>query len=115
MLRLRKLELSKNPGLSELIDWVSYMQAVTTPEEELDTLPYIGVLAQTAQRPTAREKGVFQDKPQRCKGAKVINIFSLRLRVFAVQFMLDKPAPEFSLDIIQAVAPPPFSAESQRL
>ncbi len=44
LLRLRKLDLSKNPGLSELIDWVSYMQAVTTPDEKLDELPYIGVL-----------------------------------------------------------------------
>ena len=44
LLRLRKLDLSKNPGLSELIDWVSYMQAVNTPVEDLDTVPYIGVL-----------------------------------------------------------------------
>ena len=44
LLRLRKMELSKNPGLSELIDWVSYMQAVKTPVKELEKLPYIGVL-----------------------------------------------------------------------
>ncbi len=44
LLRLRQMDLSKNPGLSELIDWVSYMQAVKTPVEDLDTLPYIGVL-----------------------------------------------------------------------
>lgn len=46
LLRLRKMDLSKNPGLSELIDWVSYMQAVKTPVKELEKLPlpYIGVL-----------------------------------------------------------------------
>jgi MoxR-like ATPase len=44
LLRLRQMDLNKNPGLSELIDWVSYMQAVKTPIEDLDTLPYIGVL-----------------------------------------------------------------------
>lgn len=44
LLRLRQMDLSKNPGLSELIDWVSYMQAVKTPVKELEELPYIGVL-----------------------------------------------------------------------
>jgi len=44
LLELRKLDLSKNPGLSELLDWVGYLQAVQTPPEELDTLPYLGVL-----------------------------------------------------------------------
>jgi hypothetical protein len=44
LLRLRDSDLVKKPGLSELIDWVGYMQAVKTPEEELDGLPYLGVL-----------------------------------------------------------------------
>lgn len=42
--KLRKLDLNKRPGLSELIDWVRYMEAVKTPTDELDKLPYIGVL-----------------------------------------------------------------------
>lgn len=42
---LRELDLSKKPGLSELIDWVGYLEAVQTPVEELEQLlPYIGVL-----------------------------------------------------------------------
>lgn len=44
LLRLRKLDLSKKPGLSELLDWVGYLEAVQTPLEELDTLPYLGSL-----------------------------------------------------------------------
>lgn len=44
ILRLRRLDLSKKPGLSELIDWVGYVRAVKTPVEELNKLPYIGVL-----------------------------------------------------------------------
>ena len=46
LLELRKLDLSKKPGLSELLDWVGYLQAVKTPIEKLDELelPYIGAL-----------------------------------------------------------------------
>lgn len=44
LLKLRELDLSKKPGLGELIDWVGYMRAVQTPVEELDALPYLGVL-----------------------------------------------------------------------
>jgi len=44
LFELRKLDLSKKPGLSELLDWVGYLQAVETPIEELDKLPYIGAL-----------------------------------------------------------------------
>ncbi|KAF0243579.1 MAG: ATPase [bacterium] len=36
--------LAKNPGLSELIDWVGYAKAVKTPLEELKNLPHIGAL-----------------------------------------------------------------------
>lgn len=45
LLRLRQqVDLSKKPGVSELLDWVGYLAAVQTPVEELDTLPYIGAL-----------------------------------------------------------------------
>jgi MoxR-like ATPase len=44
ILQLRKLDLSKKPGLSELLDWVGYLEAVQTPLEELDRLPNIGAL-----------------------------------------------------------------------
>lgn len=38
--RLRKLDLRKKPGLSELIDWVGYMQAMNTSIDEIEQLPY---------------------------------------------------------------------------
>lgn len=44
LLRLRELDLSKKPGLSELLDWVGYLEAVQTSLEELDKLPYLGIL-----------------------------------------------------------------------
>jgi MoxR-like ATPase len=44
ILELRKLDLSKKPGLSELLDWVGYLEAVKTPIEDLDRLPNIGAL-----------------------------------------------------------------------
>jgi MoxR-like ATPase len=45
ILRLReKPELIKKPGLSELLDWVGYLDAVKLPAGELDKLPYIGVI-----------------------------------------------------------------------
>lgn len=44
LLELRKLDLSKRPGLSELLDWVSYLEAVKTPIEELNKLPHLGAL-----------------------------------------------------------------------
>ncbi len=44
LLKLRELDLSKKPGLSELLDWVGYLKAVETPIEELDKLPYVGAL-----------------------------------------------------------------------
>ncbi len=36
--------LSKKPGLSELIDWVAYLNHKQVPPADLDKLPYIGVL-----------------------------------------------------------------------
>jgi len=44
LLRLRALDLSKKPGLSELLDWVGYLEAVRAPAEDLEHLPYIGVV-----------------------------------------------------------------------
>jgi MoxR-like ATPase len=44
LLRLRKLDLSKKPGLSELLDWAGYLQATGTPSEEIATLPHHGAL-----------------------------------------------------------------------
>lgn len=44
LLRLRKIDLSKKPGLSELIDWAGYLQAVEKLDDLLQELPYLGVL-----------------------------------------------------------------------
>lgn len=44
LLRLRKLDLRKKPGLSELIDWVGYLQLVKTRLDKLDKIPYLGLL-----------------------------------------------------------------------
>lgn len=44
ILELRQLDLSKKPGLSELLDWVGYLEAVQKPIEELSSLPSIGAL-----------------------------------------------------------------------
>ena len=44
LLELRKLDLSKRPGLSELLDWVGYLEAVLTPPAQLTRLPAIGAL-----------------------------------------------------------------------
>ncbi|MBW4502263.1 MAG: MoxR family ATPase [Scytonema hyalinum WJT4-NPBG1] len=56
LLELRKLDLSKRPGLSELLDWVGYLEAVKTPVEKLDELPYLGaLLKQESDRQRAME------------------------------------------------------------
>ena len=44
LLELRKLDLTKKPGLSELLDWVGYLEAVQYPVERLAELPFLGVL-----------------------------------------------------------------------
>lgn len=44
VLRLRKLDLKKKPGLSELVDWVGYLEAVNMPIEQLKQLPHVGAL-----------------------------------------------------------------------
>jgi MoxR-like ATPase len=56
LLELRKLDLSKRPGLSELLDWVGYLEAVKTPVKELEKLPYLGaLLKQESDRQRAME------------------------------------------------------------
>ncbi|WP_374216303.1 AAA family ATPase [Frankia sp. R82] len=44
LLRLRELDLARRPGLSELLDWVSYLQAVQASPHDLDSLPHVGAL-----------------------------------------------------------------------
>jgi MoxR-like ATPase len=44
LLRLRQIDLNKKPGLSELLDWTGYLQAVKANPEELNKVPYMGVL-----------------------------------------------------------------------
>jgi MoxR-like ATPase len=45
LLQLREIkDLTKHPGVSELLDWTSYAAAVKTPLEDLDKVPYIGTL-----------------------------------------------------------------------
>jgi MoxR-like ATPase len=59
LLRLRELELSKKPGLSELVDWVGYLEAVNTPIEELENLPHIGALLKR-ESDISRAKSAFK-------------------------------------------------------
>ncbi|WP_083745467.1 MoxR family ATPase [Variovorax sp. KK3] len=42
--RLRQRDLLKKPGLSELLDWVGYLQANKTPPAALDRLPAVQAL-----------------------------------------------------------------------
>jgi MoxR-like ATPase len=60
LLQLRKLELAKRPGLSELLDWVGYLEAVEAPLEELDRLPYLGILLKQRadQQRASKEVGI---------------------------------------------------------
>ena len=44
LVKLRELDLNKRPGLSELLDWVGYLEEVKTPYKQLDKLPYLGAL-----------------------------------------------------------------------
>ena len=38
------MDLNKKPGLSELLDWVQYLQAMEVDEAEIIKLPYSGAL-----------------------------------------------------------------------
>jgi MoxR-like ATPase len=42
--KIRELDLTKRPGLSELLDWVGYLDAVNAPVEKLDEFPKLGAL-----------------------------------------------------------------------
>jgi MoxR-like ATPase len=44
LVHLRQLDLSKKPGLSELLDWVGYLQIAAIPPTEFAELPYNGAL-----------------------------------------------------------------------
>ncbi|MEE6263138.1 AAA family ATPase [Plantactinospora sonchi] len=44
LLQLRELDLAKKPGLSELLDWVGYLQATGASAESVGELPYPGAL-----------------------------------------------------------------------
>lgn len=44
ILKIRDLDLTKRPGLSELLDWVGYLEAVNAPAEKLEELPKLGAL-----------------------------------------------------------------------
>jgi MoxR-like ATPase len=56
--RLRAMdELTKKPGLSELIDWVSYVASKKLPPAELDQLPFVSaLLKQRTDQRKARER-----------------------------------------------------------
>ncbi|GID27681.1 AAA family ATPase [Paractinoplanes brasiliensis] len=42
--RLREMDLVKRPGLSELLDWAGFLQAVHTPPGQVAALPYVDAL-----------------------------------------------------------------------
>jgi MoxR-like ATPase len=48
IVRLRNIvDLDKKPGLSELIDWAGYLQAVNAPIDSIERIPYVGALLKT--------------------------------------------------------------------
>ncbi|MCW3842882.1 MoxR family ATPase [Micromonospora yasonensis] len=44
LVRLREVDLARRPGLSELLDWAGFLQAVGVPAGEIGGLPYLGAL-----------------------------------------------------------------------
>jgi hypothetical protein len=44
LLSLRELDLGKPPGLSELLDWVGYLQAVDAGDPDIARLAFSGAL-----------------------------------------------------------------------
>ena len=62
LLKLREIkDLTKNPGVSELLDWAGYLAAVKTPLKDLDKLPYIGaLLKQQSDQERARKELLTQ-------------------------------------------------------
>ena len=61
--RLRKMDLSKKPGLSELIDWVGYARYKNLPPDELDKLCYPGVLLKQHRDQLRARKETDQGQP----------------------------------------------------
>lgn len=58
--RIRKLDLHKKPGLSELLDWVGYLRYVGADPEELERLPFAGALlkAESDRQRAIQEFGI---------------------------------------------------------
>ncbi|APR86274.1 MoxR-like ATPase [Minicystis rosea] len=67
LLQVRKLDLTKRPGLSELLDWVGYLDAVKTPVDKLGELPHLGLLLkqQVDQQVARRELASAASKKER--------------------------------------------------
>jgi MoxR-like ATPase len=42
--RLREIDFVKRPGLSELLDWAGFLQALRTPADQVADLPYLDAL-----------------------------------------------------------------------
>jgi MoxR-like ATPase len=57
---MRSLNLDRKPGLSELIDWVSYLQARSVPASELNKLPHLGALIKQLKDQQAARQGFAQ-------------------------------------------------------
>jgi MoxR-like ATPase len=49
LLDVRNLDLTRRPGIGELIDWAGFLQVHTVPPAEVSDLPYIGALVKTAE------------------------------------------------------------------
>ncbi|MFF0375773.1 AAA family ATPase [Actinoplanes missouriensis] len=55
--RLRQIDFARRPGLSELLDWAGFLQAVGMPAEEVAGLPYPeALLKQRADQARAAER-----------------------------------------------------------
>jgi MoxR-like ATPase len=55
--RLRQVDFAKRPGLSELLDWAGFLEAVNTPAGEVAGLPYLdALLKQRADQVRAAER-----------------------------------------------------------
>jgi hypothetical protein len=42
--RLRQIDFTKRPGLSELLDWAGFLEAVRVPADQVADLPYLDAL-----------------------------------------------------------------------
>jgi MoxR-like ATPase len=60
--KLRDLDLKKKPGLSELIDWVSFAQASNLSEKDLENLEYVGAVLKHNQDQVSAEKYLAKEK-----------------------------------------------------